>query len=152
MSKIRSRHSRPEVLFRIILHRLGFRFRLNSRMAGRPDVVLKRHKVAVFVHGCFWHRHKGCKRATIPSSNLEYWTAKLKRNQENDKKNMLRIARMGWRPYVVWECEIMKDPQAAAKKVFKFITGKKLFYALPEKKKMIRVAEERRAYLLRQEK
>lgn len=150
MSRIRSKHSKPEVLLRSVLHRLGFRFRVNVKdMPGKPDVVLRKYKAAIFVHGCFWHMHEGCKRSTIPSANRAYWKGKLEKNKANDRKNTVAIIRMGWHPYVVWECEILENPHAIAQRVSKFLTGKNSSYKLPDKKQMLFVAEKRSKYLAR---
>lgn len=106
MSRIRSRDTKPELLVRSVLHRLGFRFRLNSvRLPGRPDVVLTRHRTAVFVHGCFWHRHAYCRFAYQPKSNVGFWTEKFGQNVARDSRNKRALRRLGWRVFVVWECQ-----------------------------------------------
>ena len=93
-----------------MLHRMGYRFRLHVRdLPGRPDIVLPRHKRVVLVHGCFWHGHKGCRRAARPSSNTEFWNEKLSANQERDAKNLRKLRRLGWRVLVVWECQTRED-------------------------------------------
>ena len=110
MSGIRSKNTKPEILIRSALHRSGLRFRLHKRdMPGCPDIVLKKHKALIFVHGCFWHQHKGCKRAAMPKSNQDYWRLKLLGNIERFKKNQAVLKRMGWRIFVFWECEA-KNP------------------------------------------
>ncbi|TQK03430.1 very short patch repair endonuclease [Herbaspirillum sp. SJZ107] len=111
MSGIRSKDTQPEMLVRKYLHRQGFRYRLHARkLPGSPDLVLPKYKVAIFVHGCFWHRHQGCRYATTPASNAERWKLKFDTNTERDarKENMLREA--GWRVIVVWECELRRTP------------------------------------------
>lgn len=96
----------PEVEVRSLLHRSGFRFRKNVRsLPGTPDIVLPRYRTVVFVHGCFWHQHPGCRRATKPASRQEYWDAKLARNIERDREKSDRLIAAGWRVIVVWECE-----------------------------------------------
>ena len=106
MSGIRSKNTKPEILVRSALHRSGLRFRLHKTdMPGCPDIVLKKHKAIVFVHGCFWHQHKDCKRATMPKSNQDYWRPKLLGNVERFKKNRAALKEMGWRIFVLWECE-----------------------------------------------
>ena len=107
MSRIRGRDTAPEVAVRSILHRAGFRFRLHARgLPGRPDIVLSRYRTTVFVHGCFWHRHEGCRNATTPSSNRGFWQAKLAENVRRDRRNMEDLRKAGWRVSVVWECDV----------------------------------------------
>lgn len=96
----------PEKIVRSILYRLGYRFRLHRKdLPGRPDVVLPAHRVAVFVHGCFWHRHPGCSRTRTPKTRVEFWTAKFDRNVSRDEAAVNALREMGWTPIVVWECE-----------------------------------------------
>lgn len=107
MSRIRSRDTKPEIVLRSALHRLGFRFRLHGRrLPGKPDIVLPRYRTAIFVHGCFWHRHKGCKVATTPKSNTDFWVIKFDRNVARDARNVEELRRAGWRVLTVWECEL----------------------------------------------
>lgn len=107
MSRIKSGNTAPEIAVRSILHRLGYRFRLHDRsLPGRPDIVLKRHRAIVFVHGCFWHRHRGCKFAYAPKSNVAFWTTKFEGNVARDKEALRRLRRDGWRVLVVWECAV----------------------------------------------
>ncbi|MBZ0261836.1 MAG: very short patch repair endonuclease [Hyphomicrobiales bacterium] len=109
MRHVRSKNTTPEVAVRSLLHRLGYRFRLHRRdLPGNPDIVLPKHRVVVFVHGCFWHRHENCKRASLPASNLEYWLAKFERTILRDKENQRKLKRLGWKVVVVWECEIRR--------------------------------------------
>lgn len=106
MAGIRGRDTLPEMRVRRYLHATGLRFRLHSRMLpGRPDLVLPRHKVAVFVHGCFWHRHPGCPHATNPSTRESFWSAKFKANVARDSRNANDVLAAGWTPLVIWECE-----------------------------------------------
>lgn len=106
MSKIRSSNTQPERLVRSILHRLGYRFRLHTKgIIGKPDVVLRRHKTVVFVHGCFWHRHARCKYAYKPKTRKAFWFQKFNDNVARDKLVRRRLARDGWRVITVWECE-----------------------------------------------
>jgi DNA mismatch endonuclease (patch repair protein) len=116
MSRIKSRDTKPEKTVRSALHRLGFRFRLyRPNLPGKPDIVLPKYKVVIFVHGCFWHQHAGCKRATQPKSNRKYWTPKLKRNIERFYEIKREYRQMGWKVLVIWECEAKK----AAKLIMK---------------------------------
>jgi DNA mismatch endonuclease (patch repair protein) len=106
MSKIRSVNTRPEVTVRKGLHARGFRFRLHRKdLPGKPDLVLARYRVVIFVHGCFWHQHSGCRLASWPKSRGDYWGPKLKRNMERDALAEVRLTELGWRTLVVWECD-----------------------------------------------
>lgn len=106
MSQVHSVNTSPEMEVRRRLHRAGYRFRLHKKtLPGNPDLVLPRYRVAVFVHGCFWHWH-GCKRSRMPSSNREYWTAKIRRNTERDARSQAALEALGWKVRVVWECRI----------------------------------------------
>lgn len=109
MSKIRAKNTRPEIIVRSLLHSLGFRFRLHRKdLPGKPDVVLPKYKIAIFVHGCFWHQHPNCKRASMPKSNVGYWKHKLLRNVERDASHAQALEQLGWKVVVVWECETKK--------------------------------------------
>ena len=110
MSRIRGKDTKPEVLVRKYLFSRGLRFRKNDkRYPGRPDIVLPKYKTAVFVHGCFWHLHEGCKYAVMPKSNVDYWEKKLYGNRERDARNQAELKAMGWTVLTVWECELKKD-------------------------------------------
>ncbi len=118
MARVRGAHTKPEWILRCGLHRLGFRYRLGGRgLPGRPDLVLRRYRTVIFVHGCFWHRHTGCRRASRPSSNVAFWDAKFARNLARDKANRLALMRLGWSVVVVWECELYSDPLGVVKQV-----------------------------------
>ena len=105
MSGIRGKDTKPELTVRRYLHSRGLRYRLNVKdLPGKPDLVFPKYGVAVFVHGCFWHRHSGCRYATIPSSNKEFWQAKFDGNVQRDKINARRLRALGWRVLVAWEC------------------------------------------------
>lgn len=107
MSRIRSKDTKPEMIVRSVLHKMGYRFRLHRKdLTGKPDIVLPKYKTVIFVHGCFWHSHKGCKRCTIPSTNKSYWLAKFERNIKKDSTNKTLLKKMGWKVLVIWECEI----------------------------------------------
>lgn len=106
MSKIKGRDTAPELAVRRIAHRLGFRFRLYRKgLPGRPDLVFPKYKLAVFVHGCFWHRHGGCQYAYTPKSRTVFWTEKFARNVARDTRNAKALRNLGWRILVIWECE-----------------------------------------------
>lgn len=107
MSHIRGKDSRPELALRRVLHRLGLRYRLHaSDLLGKPDLVFPRYKAVVFVHGCFWHRHANCKIATTPKSNTPFWVDKFETNIVRDKRVATTLRGLGWRVFVVWECEL----------------------------------------------
>ena len=106
MARIKSKNTAPEMLVRRAAHRLGFRFRLYRRdLPGAPDLVFPRLRRVLFVHGCFWHQHDGCKRSNIPKSRLDYWSPKLGRNVVRDGTNIAELKRLGWKVSIVWECE-----------------------------------------------
>lgn len=105
MASIRGKDTKPEMTVRRFLHGKGFRFRLHVRsLPGRPDLVLPKYRLAIFVHGCFWHRHAGCRYATIPNQNREKWQRKFNQNVERDQRNIEQLLASGWRVIVVWEC------------------------------------------------
>ena len=107
MSRIRGRDTKPELVVRRLAHALGYRFRLHRRdLPGAPDLVFSGRKKVVFVHGCFWHRHPGCRFAYHPKSNVEFWQKKFESNTERDARVLRELQQGGWSPLVVWECEI----------------------------------------------
>ena len=107
MKAVGTENTGPEMTVRKALHRLGYRFRLHRKdLPGSPDIVLPKYKTVIFVHGCFWHRHKGCKKATTPKTNTEYWQAKFRQNVDRDKRNKRALEALGWRVVVVWQCEV----------------------------------------------
>jgi|SRR5690606_15201883 len=110
MSRIRGKDTRPEIKVRKLLHAQGFRYRLHvRRLAGSPDIVLPRYRVCIFVHGCFWHRHEGCRYTTIPATRPEFWQLKFRQNVERDARNRERLLRDGWRVVELWECGLSSD-------------------------------------------
>lgn len=105
MSRVRNRDTAPERRVRSRLHRLGLRFRTcATNLPGTPDVVLRRHNTVVFVHGCFWHGHSGCRRSTLPATNSAFWSKKIARNVARDVDARRALRRLGWRIVVIWEC------------------------------------------------
>ena len=121
MSRVKSKNSRAELLVRSIVHRLGFRFRVHAaRLPGKPDVVLARHRKVIFVHGCFWHRHRRCRPIKIPENNTVFWARKFSENVVRDKRNQRQLRRLGWQVLVVWECET-KDTAALTSKLKRFL-------------------------------
>jgi DNA mismatch endonuclease (patch repair protein) len=106
MSGIRGTNTQPELKVRRHLHSAGLRYRLHKKgLPGRPDLVLPRFRTAVFVHGCFWHQHPGCRFATRPGTNAEFWQAKFATNRERDQRKEAELRALGWRVEIVWECE-----------------------------------------------
>ena len=115
MSKIRGRDTKPELVLRRLLHALGLRYRLHQRgLPGRPDLVFAKYKAVVFVHGCFWHRHPGCNIATTPKSNTPFWTSKFENNVARDRRDLEALRGLGWKVFVVWECELNSGVKARA--------------------------------------
>ena len=107
MSAIKAKDTTPELLVRHALHAMGYRYRLHRKdLPGKPDIVLPKHKIVIFVNGCFWHRHLGCKYASTPASNADFWMAKFEANIARDKKNYTQLEKLGWKVVVIWECEI----------------------------------------------
>ena len=113
MSLVRSKNTKPELLVRSLLHRMGYRFRLHRKdLPGSPDMVLPKYRTAIFAHGCFGHQHPGCKKATLPKLNAEFWREKFERNVRRDENAQRRLREMGWRVLVLWECEVKRDADA----------------------------------------
>jgi DNA mismatch endonuclease (patch repair protein) len=109
MSKVRGKDTQPELIVRRKLHELGGRFRLHRRdLPGSPDIVMPSRNVALFVHGCFWHRHENCKMASMPKTRQDFWREKFDANMARDQRNMTDLERLGWRVEVIWECETRK--------------------------------------------
>ena len=110
MSRIGSRDTKPELVVRSALHRMGYRFRLHRKdLPGTPDIVLPRHGTVIFVHGCFWHRHKGCSACYTPKTRTEFWKKKFGDNVRRDRRNTRLLRQRGWKVFVVWECETGSD-------------------------------------------
>ena len=107
MSRIGGKDTKPEIRVRKTLHASGFRYRLHVRkLPGCPDIVLPKYKLAILVHGCFWHRHENCQRATNPKSNTTFWTNKFAATVERDIRNRKQLAELGWKVVILWECEV----------------------------------------------
>ena len=112
MAGIRSSDTKTERLVRSMLHRMGYRFTLrNRKLPGSPDIVLPRYRTAVFVHGCFWHRHPGCSKATTPATRAEFWQQKFAANVARDARAVRELDELGWRVITVWECEL-RNPES----------------------------------------
>ena len=109
MAHNRAKNTTPEITLRHALWHRGFRYRMNDkRLPGKPDIVLPKYHTVIFIHGCFWHGHKGCKYYTIPKTNTDFWTAKVARNQERDQRVWRELEAAGWSVIIVWECELKK--------------------------------------------
>lgn len=107
MSRIRSRNTRPEIIIRKFLFAHGFRFRINvKRLPGTPDIVLRKYKTVIFVNGCFWHGHEGCRYFRLPKSNVDFWKNKIERNKERDLQERIKLRDMGWHVIQFWECQL----------------------------------------------
>lgn len=123
MALVKSKNTGPELAVRKLAFSMGYRYRLHGdQLPGKPDLVFGGRKKAIFVHGCFWHRHHGCKKATTPESNTEYWLPKFDRTVERDRQNMKALEAMGWKALVVWECEL-KDSNTLAEKLRTFLNS-----------------------------
>ena len=118
MARIKGRDTKPEMVVRRLLHAMGYRYRLHaSELPGKPDIVLRPRRKAIFVHGCFWHRHPdpACKLARLPKSRLDFWLPKLEANRDRDQTNVDRLKAMGWDVLIVWECELREREQLGNK-------------------------------------
>lgn len=114
MASIRSKNTAPERIVRRLLHAMGYRFRLHrNALPGKPDIVLPRHTLAILVHGCFWHRHPGCRYCTSPKSNIPFWQEKFAANVRRDKLALVGLRNAGWRTLVVWECCVKAEAKDA---------------------------------------
>lgn len=121
MSAVRGRDTKPEMIVRRLLHSMNYRYRLHRKdLPGSPDITFGTRRKAIFVHGCFWHRHPGCSRATSPKTRSEFWAQKFDRNVERDLQAEQRLGHLGWRSLVVWECET-RAPDALAHRLRAFL-------------------------------
>lgn len=110
MAAIKSNDTKPEMLVRRHLHGFGYRYSLhNKKLPGRPDIVLRRYKTVIFVNGCFWHGHEGCKYYRLPKSNTDFWLTKIAQNRVRDERDIQELCRLGWRVIVIWECELKTE-------------------------------------------
>lgn len=132
MSRIKGRDTKPEMVLRSFLHAEGLRYRLHRKdLPGKPDLVFKQYGCVIFVHGCFWHRHVGCQFTTTPSSNKEFWSEKLSKNAERDKRQIADLIQAGWRVIVVWECGLRNASKMPTWLVDEIRTGQKMFFEWP---------------------
>ena len=126
MARVKSKGMKPEMQVRRLLHGLGYRYRLHrADLPGRPDIVFPSRRKVVFVNGCFWHKHAGCPRVRIPSTNRDYWLAKLERNRVRDERNLASLRESGWLVMTVWECEL-KDVEAVTENLTQFLDSGQL--------------------------
>jgi DNA mismatch endonuclease (patch repair protein) len=144
---------------------MGFRFSLKRKdLPGHPDIVLPKHKTAVFVHGCFWHRHKYCKTFSMPKSRVGFWKKKFDNNVKRDRKNQCELRKLGWKVIVLWECQATRCPEKVAGRLFKKLDPRfkdlrtaniphqgeeyryRSLYSIPEKKELLKIAEKRADY------
>ena len=153
MSRIRAKDTKPEMLVRRYLHSRGFRYRLNvRRLPGTPDIVLRKYKTAIFIHGCFWHGHEGCRLYVAPKSNTQYWTEKIARNAERDTIARARLHQLGWHTIVLWECQLKPRERENTLTQLEYILSRNFLndrrtnrtapYATPEEQQIYMAAEE----------
>jgi DNA mismatch endonuclease, patch repair protein len=114
MAAVRGKNTVPERIVRSMVHAMGYRFRLHRKdLPGKPDLAFPTKKKAIFVHGCFWHRHEGCPRASSPKTRMQFWESKFDRNIERDRRVLLRLSKIGWESLIIWECEIKSSKDLA---------------------------------------
>lgn len=149
MAAVRSKDTKPEMVVRKYLWSRGFRYRVNNpRLPGHPDIVLRKYHTCIFVNGCFWHGHEGCKYYRVPKTNTEFWERKISRNRERDREEQKQLARMGWHCITVWECELKGERREKTLESLEFtlnhifIQDRDLRYRLPEGEDMGMAAEE----------
>ncbi len=141
MSKIHSTSTKPEIRLRKELWRKGFRYRKNDkRLPGSPDIVLPKYRTVIFVHGCFWHGHNGCKKYTIPKTNTDFWVQKVARNQRRDQEVWRRLEAKGWSVVIVWECELEKKrfEETIERVVGEIIENGRLYEQRRQERKLLR--------------
>lgn len=123
MAAIRSKDTQPEVAVRSIVHALGFRFRLHDpKLPGKPDLVFRSRSKVIFVHGCFWHNHTGCRRATLPKTRAKFWVNKLELNKKRDRNTQRLLRKMGWSTLVIWQCEL-KHVEKLKERISEFLAS-----------------------------
>lgn len=149
MSAIKGKNTKPELLVRKFLFAHGFRYKLNHpHLPGHPDIVLRKYRTCIFVNGCFWHKHEGCKYFVVPKTRTDFWLNKINRNQERDKEVKKQLSKMGWHSITIWECELKpsnKDKTLESlldtlNKIFLLNNGVKSYDTIDEKM-VIKVAE-----------
>ena len=121
MARVRSTDTRPELFVRKLVYGLGYRYRLHAReLPGHPDIAFRKRRKVIFVHGCFWHRHKGCALARLPKSRLDFWLPKLEGNRNRDEQNRRALLREGWKVLTIWECQL-KSPERMGERIRRFL-------------------------------
>jgi DNA mismatch endonuclease, patch repair protein len=121
MRRIRSKNTKPEVALRRLIYRLGYRFRLHRKdLPGKPDLVFSSRRKVIFVHGCFWHQHPGCRDGRVPGTRTDYWEKKFYRNQERDAENLARLQQAGWSVLTVWECSL-QNKKSLVRRLHRFL-------------------------------
>jgi len=154
MAAIHGKDTKPEMVVRRYLWGHGFRYRLNHpRLPGKPDIVMRKYRTCIFVNGCFWHGHEGCRYYTIPKTNMEFWVNKVKRNKERDLKVQHELASMGWHSIIIWECELKPKVREKTLESLGF-TLNKIFlqdrtvkhYEIPEEEPMMAAEEVQDGY------
>ena len=141
MSRIRSVNTKPELILRHALWHRGFRYRINeSRLPGKPDVVMRKYKTVLFIHGCFWHGHEGCPTSHVPKTNTEFWVAKVARNKERDQEVWRKLEAKGWSVIIVWECQLKKAnlDETVDRVAAEIIRNGETFRAVQEERKKAR--------------
>jgi DNA mismatch endonuclease, patch repair protein len=124
MARVRGKDTTPEMVVRRLVHRMGYRYRLHRKdLPGKPDLVLPRHKLVIFVHGCFWHRHAGCSRATMPQTRTGFWEAKFSATVERDRAQAAELTAVGWQVLVIWECDL-RDQDRLEKSIMQALDAK----------------------------
>jgi DNA mismatch endonuclease (patch repair protein) len=125
MRAVRTRDTGPELRVRQLLHRAGYRFRLHGKdLPGTPDIVLPRLRKVIFVHGCYWHGHAGCRKSRLPRSRVQYWATKIAANRRRDRARMRQLRTAGWKPFVVWQCQLRR-PEPLLRRVTRFLEERK---------------------------
>lgn len=129
MSRIRSGNTKPEMIVRSMLYKMGYRFRLHGKVSkrlqpkgllpGKPDIVLAKYKTVIFVHGCFWHGHEGCKDFVIPKTRTEWWVNKINTNKKRDENKFEELTKLGWNISIIWECETKNNNEFLIKKILR---------------------------------
>lgn len=123
MARVRSKDSRPEMFVRRLVFAMGYRYRLHARdLPGCPDIVFRERRKVIFVHGCFWHRHRGCALARMPKSRLDFWEPKLEANRQRDARNKRRLVREGWKVLTIWECQL-RNAERLKRSVGRFLNA-----------------------------
>jgi DNA mismatch endonuclease, patch repair protein len=154
MSRIRSTDTKPEIIVRSLLHHSGYRFSLKLKnLPGKPDIVMPKYKLVIFIHGCYWHRHKGCKNATTPHTRRNWWENKFQENIVRDKRTKKELIKKGWKVIVIWECQVYGQTEKVLKRITRKIgTNKVLNYSTIDKNHILKIAETKHKYILNHKK